>query len=54
MEATGQRPRSGALYMIDRCGTLEEVRRVVGEIIDKPWKWRAEFVIARCLELDGK
>ena len=39
-------------YMVDQCDDLEEVRRVVKEIIAKPWHWHREFVIAKCLEFD--
>ena len=39
-------------YMVDQCDDLEEVRRVIKEVIAKPWHWRPEFVIAKCLELD--
>ena len=43
-----------ALYMIEQCGDRDEITRVVGEVLSKPWNWRAEFVLAKCRQLDGK
>lgn len=45
--------RTLVLYMIDQCGDRDEIERVVGEVLSKPWNWRAEFVVGRCRELDG-
>lgn len=42
-----------ALYMIDQCDDMDEVRRVIGEVLSEPWKWRTEFVCGKCRELDG-
>ena len=42
-----------ALYMIDQCADRDEITRVVGEVLSKPWNWRAEFVLAKCKQLDS-
>ena len=41
------------LHMIDECGDRDEIKRVVGEIMSKPYNWRTEFVIAKCRQLDS-
>ena len=42
-----------ALYMIEQCSDRDEITRVVGEVLSKPWNWRVEFVIAKCKQLDA-
>lgn len=42
------------LWAIRGSANLEEAERVVGYITAKPWNYRAEWVAARCREMDGK
>jgi len=43
-----------ALHMIEQCSDRDEITRVVGEVLSKPWNWRAEFVVAKCRQMDNK
>ena len=42
------------LYLLENSETVAEAHRVVGEMLAKPWKWRAEYAVARCYALDAK
>jgi hypothetical protein len=33
---------------------IDAARRIVSEVLEKPWKWRPEFCVARCRELDQR
>lgn len=45
--------RTLAVALIDQCVDRDEMRRVVAEVLEKPWNWRVEFVIAKCREMDS-
>ncbi len=41
-------------WLLSDASDLDEARSIVSQVLEKPWKWRAEFVIARSMELDQK
>lgn len=42
--------RTLVLHLIDQCGDRDEITRVVGEVLAKPWNWRTEYIVAKCRE----
>lgn len=42
------------LYVTADCRSVTETRQVTAEILGEPWKWRAEYCVARCRQLDGR
>lgn len=39
--------------LLAECADVDECRRLVNHVLDKPWKWRAEYVCAKCRQLDS-
>jgi len=39
--------------LLDCESDADECRRIVDHVLDKPWKWRAEFIRAKCRAQDS-